>query len=358
MSSNSEVSRIARLGLAAIIVATFGLSGRIWAAVTIESKVTDTEAGAAFTTTPATGGTITTTATSKDHKITGNPTFNVTTTASGATSYGYAAVSDAISGSIATKTVAPSVVVKPGFPVGKTTAYSDPIGPVTMQVHPSSGAPNQLVNMQFFFPGAASADVDHSIDDSTGRSSQQLNSSASPSQGIVIDTGGLSTAQLNGLLDVAYHVNVQVSQASTGLDATIFFGNILFTNGTVSFTDNFTQSGSTVGFNESISGTDHIFTITGLGSVAKAFQVQANSDFDVDMDVSMTVGNENGPDFTNGALLTRPTGVLGLFTAALAPIDRDNFSLTATPEPSTFVLAALAGLGATAYRWRRRNAPH
>jgi hypothetical protein len=333
MFTKSEGWWIALLTLVAGIEIT-SAAGRAVGAVSLEAKVTDTEAGSVFTTTPATGGTIISNSTTKDHTLPGNPSFTVTSTASGPTSYAYASVSDAIVSGVAKKTVAPTVIVKPGYPTGHTTAYADPTGAVTLQVDPSSINPNQGtqgVNMLFSFPDVTSNDVDHTISDNLGAN---LLGVSSPSQGIVRDSAGLTTAQQNGAFNVVYSVNASAFQNGTFLFT--FSGTATFVPGgpgqgdTVTFGGGF--SNPTTGFQSSPDTTNPnaiITTLTGLPS--RTFQVESGSPFTLTVDATMSIGDENETINLSANPITRNLGVIGLFTTGAAPVDRPDFVVKAIP---------------------------
>ena len=253
-------------------------------------------------------------------------------TASGATSYGYAAVSDVVTGGIATKTVAPTVLYKPGFPPGKTTAYADPVGSVTLQAIPTAGNPTQSIPMQFMFPASNSPDVDHSISDSVGAS---LLGGNAPSQGILFNTGGLSNAQLGSTLNGILTISASVQQGATVNN--LFSGTVTFIinqNPTVDFAGGFIGPSPPPGFQTLTDAAGNtLLTLTNLPVIP--FTVVGSTDFQLTIDESLQIGNENNPDFTAGTLLTRNIGVVGLFTAGASPVDRQGVQLiiTETPEP-------------------------
>jgi hypothetical protein len=364
----SESSRIARVGIAAVL-ASLGLVGNGWA-ITIETKVTDSEAGRTFThsVSPSTAVVVTNSPavnpTSRDVKLTNNPPMSVSVTGTGPTSYGYAAAADTVANNVATKTTAPTVVMKPGFTVSKTTAYSDPVGPGTYRIDilptNTNQDPNQIVAMRYFVPGSNSPDVNHSIDDSAGASGENLNSSL-PSQGVVVDTANLSDLQLNGYFDVHLSVSAHVSQAAIGLDADLFSGTVTFHNGvskTVDFGGDFNIPSVSADIQDA--GNQMIITLTGLQNLVRGFSVKANTDFDFTLEQSMSIGTDadgidNGPDFLDAGTLSRNAGALGLFTSGFTTQASGGFNLAAVPEPSTIVLAGLAGMVLAGYGWRKRT---
>lgn len=357
MFNNSEGLRFARIGLTAVMIAAIGLVGRAWAIVKLEAKVTDTEAGATFSTTPLISGTITQTATSLDHTLPGNPPLSVTATASGtasgATSYAYAGVSDSISGGLAKKTVSSIVLVPPGSS-GITTAYADPTGPVTMQVIPTSGNPTQNVIMQFAFPAVGSSDVDQ-ITPSSTELSGFLNGAALPSQEVVRSNGGLTTTQVGSFFDVTFTVLASVDQAATGLNETLFNGQAVFhADGSVSFTGDFINY--MVGSQTTPDPKNSLLqrtSLTGLPTIP--FTVEGSTDFDLTVDLTMSIGDPNGPDFTLGTALSSTAGAAAVFTAGAEPADRSDYQLVATPEPGSLTLAALGTLALAGYGWRKRR---
>jgi hypothetical protein len=358
MNHSSKNQLLLRTAFAAVIL--IAMSAQSLATVTLETKVTDTETATWSPTTPPSGavnGTAPTT-TSRDYKKTGNPTpvtpLTLNVSGTGATSYGYASVSDSISNNVATKTNAPTVVLKPGYPVAKTTAYSDPVGPLTLQITPASGPANQIVPMQFFLPLPNSSDVDHANnDDFVGHS--LLNAGEFPSQGIYFDNGGLTPTQINGTLDAVYTLHAHVSQPGV-IDTDLFNGSLTFHNGQNPVV---VPSGD---FANGVFSTDVLPAGQGFLTVLKGqdnsivnFGVQANLPFDLTIDATMTVNDENGPNFTAGtaANFVRPAGTMGLFTAAASPVNRIDFTMSVVPEPASFVLAGLAAIGLAGYRCRR-----
>ena len=76
-----------------------------------------------------------------------------------------------------------------------------------------------------------------------------------------------------------------------------------------------------------------VTTLSNLPAIP--FEVVAGQDFDLTVDVAMSIGTDSngdpiGQNFTFGSLLTRPIGAMGLFTTGAAPVDRQNFSLVTT----------------------------
>jgi hypothetical protein len=176
---------------------------------------------------------------------------------------------------------------------------------------------------------------------------------ALPKQEVVRSNGNLTPTDTSPFLDVTLSVFAKVTQVATGLDETLFDGTAVFkTDGSVDFSGDFGPAKYNTGSHTDIVAGLMRTTLTGLPTIP--FTVKGSTDFDLTIDTTLTIGDPNGPDFTLASPLTETAGASALFTIG-AELPGGNFTLTTAPEPSTVVLAALAGVGMAVYSWRRRT---